>query len=173
MGEQSIRQELIRLEHEWMEAIKQNDMEKLQYIVGQEYTLTATGLGRITRQHWMDTVPVYDVHEYDFRDVVVHAYNDAAVVLADVDLQATVAGTDRSGNFLVNDVWIRRDGRWQVVARASIFTPRAPADKQRNSRPQSRPCCELLDGSGFQPQLRADMSSDALGGRRTSGRICI
>lgn len=31
--------------------------------------------------------------------------------------QATVFGEDRSGAMLVTDVWVKRDGRWQVVAR--------------------------------------------------------
>ncbi len=130
MGEQSIEQELIALEHEWAEAVTHNDMAKLEHIVGQEYTLTANGFPgrtRFTRQEWMATVPVYEVHSYDFRNVVVHAYDDAAVVLADLDMQATVRGSDRSGSFALTDVWVKRDGRWQVVARGSVFTPASTA----------------------------------------------
>ncbi len=104
-------QELIDLEHEWLQAIAQNDMEKLERIVGHEYTLSANGFPggrtRFSRQEWMATVPAYEVHSYEFRNVVVHAYDDAAVVLADLDLQATVRGDDRSGGFAVTDVWVR------------------------------------------------------------------
>jgi hypothetical protein len=39
--------------------------------------------------------------------------------------QATVAGQDRSGAFLLTDVWVRRDGRWQVVTRHSSHVPTA------------------------------------------------
>jgi ketosteroid isomerase-like protein len=69
----------------------------------------------------MATVPAYEVHSYEIADVVVHDYEDAAVVLADLELGATVRGEDRSGSFAVTDVWIKRGGRWQVVARSSIF----------------------------------------------------
>ena len=122
-------QELIDLEHEWLQAISRDDLEKLERIVGHEYTLAANGFPggrtRISRQEWMATVPTYEVHSYEFRSIVVKDYDDAAVVLADFDLRATVRGEDRSGGFAVTDVWVRRDGRWQVVARSSIFTPKA------------------------------------------------
>jgi hypothetical protein len=75
----------------------------------------------------MATVPFYEIHSYDFGDIRVHPYEDTAVVLASLDLQASVQGEDRSGSFALTDVWVKREGRWQVVARSSIFTPEAPA----------------------------------------------
>ena len=57
--------------------------------------------------------------------VVEEHHSERTVVLADLELRATVRGEDRSGGFAVTDVWVKRDGRWQVVARSSIFVPRA------------------------------------------------
>ena len=102
MTEQPIEQELESLEREWVEAIIRKDLEELERIVGSEYTLTANGFPgrtRFTREQWMATVPVYDVHSYELSSFVVHAYGDAAVVLADLDMNATVSGSDRSGSF--------------------------------------------------------------------------
>ena len=126
MSEHTIAQELEALERAWMEAIRRKDVGALEGIVGQEYTLTANGFPgktRFSRAEWLATVPVYDIHAYDLRNVVVHAYGDAAVVLADLAMHATVGGSDRSGSFALTDVWIKRGGRWQVVARSSIYTP--------------------------------------------------
>ena len=129
MGEHSTEDELVALEHEWTQAIVENDMDRLERIVGQEYTLAANnfpgGRTRLSREEWMTTVPAYEVHSYEFADIAVHDYEDAAVVLADLRLRATVRGEDRSGGFTVTDVWVRRDGRWRVVARSSIFIPQA------------------------------------------------
>jgi len=129
MGEHATENELVALEHEWAQAVLENDMEKLERIVGQEYTLAANnfpgGRTRLSRQEWMATVPVYEVHSYEFRDLVVHSYGDAAVVLANLHLQGSVQGEDRSGSSALTDVWVKRDGRWQVVARSSIFIPQA------------------------------------------------
>ncbi|HEX6709653.1 MAG TPA: nuclear transport factor 2 family protein [Rubrobacter sp.] len=129
MHGRSTEDELVALEHEWAQAIQDNDMDRLERIVAQEYTLAANnfpgGRTRLGRQEWMATVPVYEVHSYEITDVVVQDYEDIAVVLADLQLEATVRGEDRSGSFAVTDVWVRRDGRWQVVARSSIFIPQA------------------------------------------------
>ncbi len=131
MGEQhSTEDDLVTLEHEWAQAIVENDMDKLERILAQEYTLAANdfpgGKTRLSRQEWMATVPVYDVHSYELRDIVVHPYGDVAVVLAHLDLQARVQGEDRSGSSALADVWVKREGRWQVAMRSSIFTPQAP-----------------------------------------------
>ena len=127
MAEHSTEDVLVALEHEWTQAIVENDMDRLERIVGQEYTLAANnfpgGRTRLSRQEWMDTLPAYEVRSYEFANVVVHDYEDAAVVLADLDLRATVRGEDRSGSFAVTDVWVKRDGHWQVVTRSSIYTP--------------------------------------------------
>ncbi len=127
MGEHKTEDVLVALEHEWAQAVLENDMEKLERIVGQEYTLAANnfpgGRTRLSRQEWMATVSLYEVHSYDFGDILVHSYEGAAVVLASLDLRASVQGEDRSGSFALTDVWVKREGRWQVVARSSIFTP--------------------------------------------------
>ena len=41
MGEHSTEAELVALRHEWAQAVVENDMQKLERIVGQEYTLAA------------------------------------------------------------------------------------------------------------------------------------
>jgi hypothetical protein len=131
MGEYSTEDELVALEYKWAQAILENDMDKLERIVAQEYTLAANnfpgGRTRLGRQEWMATVPVYEVHSYEFSDFVVHSYGEAGVVLANLELRGSVRGEDRSGSFALTDVWIKREGRWQVVARSSIFTPHAPS----------------------------------------------
>jgi hypothetical protein len=116
MGEQHLTEdELVALEHEWAQAVLENDMDKLERIVGKEYTLAANnfpaGRTRLSRQEWMATVPFYEIHSYDFGDIRVHPYEDAAVVLASLDLQASVQGEDRSGSFALTDVWVKREGR--------------------------------------------------------------
>jgi ketosteroid isomerase-like protein len=115
--------ELIALEQEWMDAIQRKDFPALDQIVGPDYAYTASGQGRWSRQRWMETVPVYDIHTFEFLAIDVRVYGDVAVVLPHLRQMASVAGATRSGEFLLTDVWVRRDGRWQVVARSSILMP--------------------------------------------------
>lgn len=115
--------ELVELERTWMDAVRRKDLETLDRIVAPEYAYTASGQGRWTRQRWMETVSVYDIHRFAFDDVDVRAYGDTAVVLSRYRQEASVDGVPRSGDFLITDIWVRRDERWQVVARSSILEP--------------------------------------------------
>jgi hypothetical protein len=53
----------------------------------------------------------------------VRLYGDIAVVLPHYRQTALVNGVPRSGEFLITDVWVKRNGTWQVVARSSIMIP--------------------------------------------------
>lgn len=101
----------------WSEAIERRDVEAADRILGAEYSLMAPGFGEVPRAAWLAFLPQYVVHSYEFTDVKVHVYGDAAVMRSRYKQSATVGGKDRSGEMLVTDVWVKRDGRWQVVAR--------------------------------------------------------
>lgn len=114
-------QDLIDREHAWMDAVQRKDVSELEQILASEYVYTASGQGWWTRQRWLDTVAIYDIHRFSFVDVDVRAYGDVGVVLSRYHQEALVNGEHRSGEFLLTDVWVKRDGRWQVVARSSIL----------------------------------------------------
>lgn len=117
----SIEEELRERYQTWMEAIQRKDLATLDRVLGEEYVYTASGQGRWSRQGWLDTVAIYDIHRFELRALDVRTYDEVAVALTEYWQEATVAGAVRSGTFQITDVWVRRDGRWQVVARSSIF----------------------------------------------------
>ena len=103
----------------WAEAIQRRDVEAAGRFLGAEYALMAPGLGEMPRAKWLESLPSYVVHSYEHTDVRVHVYGETAVMRSRYKQQATVFGKDRSGEMLVTDVWVKRDDRWQVVARHS------------------------------------------------------
>lgn len=105
----------------WADAIYRRDVAAADRILGAEYALMAQGLGELPRDKWLASLPDYIVHAYEFTDVRVHVYGETAVMRSRYKQSATVFGTDRSGEMLVTDVWVKRDGRWQVVARHASF----------------------------------------------------
>lgn len=119
----SIETELMGREREWMDAVARKDLAALDRIVGEDYVYTASGQGRWSRQRWMDAVAIYDLERFAFLEVDVRAYGDVAVVLSRYEQEAAIAGNPRGGEFLLTDVWVRRDGAWRVVARSSILMP--------------------------------------------------
>ena len=115
----TVEDEILRLANEWMDAVRQKDLETLESLVAPEYMLQAPGIGRMPREQWLAAVSVYDIQSFEFDDVQVHLYGDTAVMRSRYAQKATYQGRDRSGEFLVTDVWVGREGRWQVVSRHS------------------------------------------------------
>jgi ketosteroid isomerase-like protein len=119
--------ELAALGQGWMEAVQRKDVAALEQILASEYAYTASGQGRKSRAQWLETLPIYDIHRFEFTEVDVRDYGDVAVLISRYRQDASVGGVPRSGEFLLTDVWVRRDGRWQVAARSSILMPETQA----------------------------------------------
>ncbi len=120
-SEEAVKEQLAQRYVQWMEAIRQKDLATCEQILAEEYTYTASGQGRYSRQGWLDAVFRYDLEQFDFRDIDVRHYGDLAVCIVHYQQEASFNGAARSGAFLITDVWVKRDGRWQVVARSSIL----------------------------------------------------
>ncbi|MCW2751320.1 MAG: hypothetical protein JWR83_2430 [Aeromicrobium sp.] len=73
----------------------------------------------VTRQEWFDMLPDYIVHEWDVQERHVDAQGDSAAALQRVRMEATVLGQDRSGLFVVSDIWLRGSDGWQIWKRHS------------------------------------------------------
>jgi ketosteroid isomerase-like protein len=58
------------------------------------------------------------IESYDKNDLKVRAYgNDVAVTSYVIVAKATFEGVELNRQFCIANVWLRRDGRWQIVAR--------------------------------------------------------
>ena len=116
----AIQQELLDREREWMEMVQRQETSRIEEVLGHEYAYTASGQGRQTRAQWLATLPVYDLHTFSIHDFDLRDYGDIVITLLRIAMTATVHGTPRNGDFLITDVWVHRDDRWQVVSRSSI-----------------------------------------------------
>src|SRR5438105_1859945 len=118
----TVSQEFPRLYYEWMEAVRSRDMPSLDRVLAAEYVYTASGQSRVDRQRWLEMVSMYDLQTFEFTQLDVRLYGEVALVLCEYRQTGTVAGEARTGTFFITDVWVRRDRRWQVVARSAILT---------------------------------------------------
>jgi ketosteroid isomerase-like protein len=117
-----LEQELVKLENEWARAWQLPDQEALEALLADDFTLTTErSKGEIAnkRQYIDATLKLVRGESYSFARLSVRIYGDTAVVNAWLQQTATFAGRDWSGDFLLTDVWAKRDGRWQAVARHS------------------------------------------------------
>lgn len=71
------------------------------------------------RARWLEVLPDYVVDEYDVEEQAIDVDQDVAAVLQRVRMVATVLGQDRSGVFVVSDVWRRLPEGWRIWRRHS------------------------------------------------------
>lgn len=123
-----------RLQQEWMNAWVRQDVASIEQILAPEYTLTISSMPArpITRQQWIEMLPRYTSQGFEYRDMRVRLLGDVAVVSSiGRGIGAKVDGVDRSFPFFLTDIWKKRDGRWQVVARYSSIPESETASAQK------------------------------------------
>jgi uncharacterized protein DUF4440 len=65
------------------------------------------------------TVKIFRAERYD---VKVNIYDDVATAMGSTRLDVEIAGERRKADLRYLNVWVKRDGRWQLAARQSAFT---------------------------------------------------
>ena len=114
-----IENDLLQLQDVWMDAVRRKDHETLDRILADEFTLISARLGFIERAQWLSVVGQYDIEDFEYEHSDIHVYGQVAVVNSRYSQKATFGDQDLSSIFLVTDVWVNRDDRWQVVTRHS------------------------------------------------------
>jgi ketosteroid isomerase-like protein len=71
------------------------------------------------RSRWLEVLADYVVHEYEVEESSVDRDGDCAAALQRVRMRATVLGEDRSGTFVISDVWRLRADGWRIWRRHS------------------------------------------------------
>jgi hypothetical protein len=116
-----VREEIRRLQDEWTAAIRARDRDALEHFLGAEYALSSR-LGFIDRARWLEiALTRYEIDTWSFEDsrIDVYAGGEVAVSRSRYRQIGRIGDLDLSELFVLTDVWVRRDGRWQVVARHS------------------------------------------------------
>jgi ketosteroid isomerase-like protein len=116
------REEVRRLEQEWMEAHQRRDGDRLEELVAEGFRFTAIHLNPepMTREQWMGAaLGGYVITSVSFESMDIDIFGDTAIVHSRYSQVASLHHTSLSNAFRLTDVWSRIDGRWQVVARHS------------------------------------------------------
>ena len=117
---------LLALERRWMGALQQRDASALSQLVASDFTLVSPRLAVAAGdrdKYFQHAMRDLTLTSYDFEGLTVRLYGRAAVVSGRLKQSATVAGEDWGGAYLFTDVWVSRDGAWQVVSRHTSLLP--------------------------------------------------
>jgi ketosteroid isomerase-like protein len=116
------REQLARFQEDWMRAVQERDADTLERLVADGFRFTAIHLGPepMSREQWIGAaLSGYRITSFHYLDMDIDVFGDAAVVHSRYSQVANLDTVDLTNTFRLTDVWSRRDGRWQVVARHS------------------------------------------------------
>ena len=123
--------ELLELEHQWAKALQSKDKQALEQLLAPEFRLSFVDDPRaprtVPREDWFAMLDRMSFGECQFFESSEALFGNAAVLhfrcrFSDWTLDGRVLPSD----YAITDVFVRRDGRWQVINRISEPTADAP-----------------------------------------------
>jgi hypothetical protein len=101
-----------------MEAWIHKDMIKCSEIISDDFILSSAR-GRLTnKDEWLNAANSFITgEEFKWLEIKIRQYGNTAVVNARTTQKASVGKEDWSGMFLLTDVWVLQNDKWQVVSR--------------------------------------------------------
>ena len=105
----------------FLRCINERDAAVAEDVLDPDYALIVVqpAPAVMPRPRWLEVLADYVVDEYDVQERRLDVDGDCAAMVHRVFMRATVLGQDRSGLFVISDVWRRRDGVWRVWRRHS------------------------------------------------------
>lgn len=111
-------------ERQWNDVILKRDVASAASFQAPEFKLIIGAEGQplqvIPRELWLSVLPRYVIHRHEITDMHVSIWNDVAVATLAITQEAEPLN-DRniSGQFLITDIWVRRDESWLIAERHS------------------------------------------------------
>lgn len=131
-------QAVCSLQHEWMQAWVDQDLETLDRILAPEYALVVSSMPEqlVTRKQWMSMLSRYTAQAFHYESMIVRVFGNIAVVSSlGTAKGGQIDGADRSMTFFLTDVWQKSSGQWRVISRSSSIPESASASVAALGRP--------------------------------------
>jgi hypothetical protein len=110
--------EIISREKEWMDAWIAKDVSVFRDILSDDFLLSSARGNLMEKTEWINNASgPFTCKSFIWKEIKVRTYGNAAVVNATVEQVASVGEKDWSGFFMLTDVWVHQNGKWQVVSR--------------------------------------------------------
>jgi ketosteroid isomerase-like protein len=115
----------------WQRTIEARDADAAAEFLTDDYALVILQPkpAVVQREEWLRMLPDYDVRGYSVEERIVETSPDLCTVFQRVDQTAVVKGVERSGIFILVDVWVRENGDWRVWRRHSTPLSAGPAPR--------------------------------------------
>ena len=106
------------LERSWVAAIVAKDTSTLNRLLADEFSGTSPNGYTYTKEMAIRDIKsgAYVVDRMDLDEISVNVYGNTAVAFSTQREKSKSGGEDLSGYYAYTDVWVKKNGRWQVVA---------------------------------------------------------
>jgi hypothetical protein len=119
--------------------VRKQDDTTLDRIMANDFIHTTSNLPGIksTKAQFIEVsiLPTTRMGSFSMGQVTVQLVGDTAVVTALYSQKVRQGELNLSGDYFITDIWVRRNNRWQVVARNLMSVPKTtiqPANQQVN-----------------------------------------
>ncbi|HET9288127.1 MAG TPA: nuclear transport factor 2 family protein [Gaiella sp.] len=113
----AVATELVELAHDLARAVSEHDVERLEELLADEFTLQGAA-GQLDREAFLEAAAgPYEIDEFTYEQIDPEIYGNTAVLVSRYTQAARLDGRDLSHRMNVTDIWTRRDARWQIVRR--------------------------------------------------------
>ena len=113
-------QQIAHLQRAWMDAWLTHDLTTCEALIAPEFRLRSVATDSVIgRDEWLAQAASGRIAgtAFEYEEMNVCVLGDTAVTMSRSRQQATIDGHDWSATLHLTDVWHRRDGTWQVIAR--------------------------------------------------------
>jgi ketosteroid isomerase-like protein len=113
-----VEESIAQLEQDWVTAIIQKDTDVLNRIMADDFTAISPNGQRYTRFEAIADLRSgrYAVESMKLRNLNVRVFGDMALVTVYQNEKSKFEDEDCSGQYAFTNVWLYRNGFWQVVA---------------------------------------------------------
>lgn len=115
---ENVAQVLTKMENDWIEAALKHDPATVDRILADDFVAIGPGGRASTKTQIVDgTKPGgFTAEALSIDDVKVRVFGDTAVVTYGQSEKSQSQGKDLSGRSVWTDVFVKKNGRWQIVA---------------------------------------------------------
>ena len=117
-SDKDVEATITQLERDWVTAIVKKDAATINRLLADDFNGTSP-----TAHVYPKTSAIEDltrntlvVDSMDLDEISVNVYGNVAVAFTSQEEKSRYGGVDTSGHYHYTDVWVKKDGRWQVVA---------------------------------------------------------
>ena len=131
-----VERQILKLEEELTQTEQRLDVQGLDRIYADDIMVTAPIGICVDKPGVMDEIRTAAekavIGRYDKDDLKVRAFGDTAVSSYRMAAEATFEGMEIKRQLCITNVWLKRNDRWQIVARHTASLPGdTPPDSER------------------------------------------